>query len=105
MNWDMIAAGCFGGAIPDIIRLIQNRYETELPRYVGRANFWIGFIFLILLGGIAAWLGNANRVQEALAFGFAAPELVSRFLSAPNGGGGAKGGSGPRNPILTWWSF
>jgi len=34
------------------------------------------------LGGFAAWLGGAKATKEALAYGFGAPEIVSRLLSA-----------------------
>lgn len=81
MNWSIVALGCLGGALPDLIRIIQNRYKTELPDYLKSINFAIGFILLIALGGFAAWLGEAKAVKEALAYGFGAPEIISRMLS------------------------
>ena len=82
MDWYMVGLGCAGGALPDVIRLIQNRYKTELPDYLLTLNFAIGFVLLVALGGFAAWLGGAKATKEALAYGFGAPEIVSRLLSA-----------------------
>jgi hypothetical protein len=82
MNWEMIGFGCLGGLIPDIIRVIKGRYRAELPKYLTSVNFVIGLVFLVLLAGFAAWLGGATQIKEALAYGFAAPELVSRMLAS-----------------------
>jgi hypothetical protein len=67
MQWTMIGFGCLGGAIPDIIQLIQKRYSTDPPGYLKTASFWIGLFLLIALGGFAAWLGDAKEVEAALA--------------------------------------
>jgi hypothetical protein len=82
MDWAMIGVGCGGAAIPDIIRIIQGRYSPALPGYIASPNFWIGFVFLIIIGALAAMLGEAKNFKEALAFGYAAPELISRLLSS-----------------------
>jgi hypothetical protein len=73
--------GVVGGAIPDAIRIIQGRYKLTLPDYLKRFNFWLGFILLLAIGGLVAWLGKSQSIQEALAYGFAAPEILSRLLS------------------------
>jgi hypothetical protein len=83
MDWHMVGLGCAGGAIPDILRLIKGRYNLEIPRYWRTANFSIGFALLVVLGGLAAWLGGASRIAEALAFGFGAPEFITRSLALP----------------------
>jgi hypothetical protein len=82
MEWSMVGLGCVGGALPDVIRLIQNRYKTELPDYLKTLNFAVGFGLLVAIGGFAAWLGGAKAVKEALAYGFGAPEIITRLLSA-----------------------
>ena len=102
MDWTIIILGCVGGAIPDAIRIIQGRHKTELPDYVGSLNFLIGLLLLVLLGGFAAWLGAAKEYKEALAYGFAAPELVSRLLS---GGPGDKGFAGAAIDLRRFWAF
>src|SRR5829696_5359246 len=100
MDWKIIALGCVGGAIPDAIRFINNRYSVELPEHYASVNFWVGFLLLVILGGAAAWLGGAKEVQAALAYGFAAPEIISRSLSS-----GPITLSKPSSIIRRWWSF
>jgi len=71
--------GAVGGALPDIIRIIKNRYG-KFPEYLKSPIFWIGFILLVALGGFVAWLGDAKDIKAALAFGYAGPEFVSRLF-------------------------
>jgi hypothetical protein len=99
IDWTLVGLGCLGGMLPDIIRIIKNRYQAELPDYLWHGNFWLGFFFLVFLGGLAAWLGAAKEYKDALAFGFAAPEFVSRLLS----GDGNR--AGPGGDILRFWAF
>ena len=40
----MFGLGCVGGLIPDVIRVIKNRYNKTLPSYFGEKSFWIGFL-------------------------------------------------------------
>jgi hypothetical protein len=97
----MIFGGCVGGAIPDAIRLAKGRYTGPLPGYVRTGNFWLGFFILVILGGFAAWLGDAKSYREALAYGFAAPEIISRLLSSSTAPTlGATAGS-----IRHFWSY
>jgi hypothetical protein len=100
MNWQIILLGCAGGLIPDVLRIIGNRYSAELPGHLKTVNFWLGLILLVALGGLAAWLGGATDAKTALAFGFGAPEIVSRLLaSGPTTLD--SGGSATRR----WWAF
>jgi hypothetical protein len=96
----MFLLGCAGGLIPDAIRIIGNRHQTELPDYLKTLNFLIGLTLLVLLGGLAAWLGGATDAKSALAFGFGAPEIVSRLLSS--GPGNLDGGV---TQTRRWWAF
>ena len=82
MDQWLILLGCAGGALPDVIRIIQNRHQNELPDYVYSLDFWIGFL-LLGYGGLAVWFGAASDAKEALAYGFGAPEIISRLLSSP----------------------
>jgi hypothetical protein len=61
-------------------------------------NFWIGFGLLLVLGIAAAWLGEAKEIKEALAYGFSAPEIISRLLSK------STGDRGSISSIRNWWS-
>ena len=103
MNWSLVVLGCLGGAIPDLLRVAQNRYQEELPAYISRVNFWVGLLCLVFLGGFTSWAGGAKDPQSALAMGYAAPELVSRLLS------GKPVTLGPGGSVLAqirrWWHF
>lgn len=102
MEWSMVAFGCLGGALPDTIRLIQNRYKTELPDYVKTLSFVLGFGLLVVLGGLAAWLGGAKLAKEALAYGFGAPEIITRLLSAK---AITLGRPGAADTLRRFWAF
>jgi hypothetical protein len=101
MEWTLVLLGCAGGALPDIVRIVQNRREPTLPEYLKSANFWLGFALLLILGGLAAWLGEAKIAKEALAYGFGAPEIISRLLASPTTNRGPSGGMSTRR----WWSL
>jgi hypothetical protein len=101
MDWKTaFLLGCAGGAIPDVIRFCKQRYKDELPKIYKRWHFWLAFVFLVLLGGIAASLAGAQVWHAALAYGFTAPEALSRLLSS-----GPVTLSKPHNVISRWWSF
>ena len=102
--WTMILIGGAGGLIPDILRIIKNRYEPGLPDYLGSFTFWTGLLLLVILGGLAAWLGEAANVKQALAYGFAAPEFISRILSS--GGATPVAAKGDvQFSLRQWWSL
>jgi len=50
----LIAIGCAGGVIPDLIRFAQARYDATIADYFKHWNFWLGLVVLVTLGGIAA---------------------------------------------------
>ena len=101
MDWSLITLGASGGVIPDVLRIVQGRYEEELPKHLKRPVFWLGLALLVGLGGFAAWLGGAKDPQSALALGYAAPELISRVLSAKQPLNLAT----PGGVIRRWWYF
>jgi len=80
LKWILIAFGCIGGLLPDILRIIQNRYELTLPAYLKSGMFWLSLILLTFIGGFSAWLLAAGDVKQALAYGFGAPEIISKLL-------------------------
>lgn len=73
--------GVIGAAIPDLLRLIKGRYDGPLPAYFASKSFLLGFPLLLSIGALAVYLGDPTGTKEALAYGFGAPELVSRLLS------------------------
>lgn len=77
----IVVLGCVGGLVPDVLRLVKTRYKKRLPAYLRYLNFWVGVVLLIAIGGLAAWLLAAQDPKDALAYGFAAPELLSRLLA------------------------
>ena len=76
-----IIFGCLGGLLPDILRIIKSRYKSKIPQYLTRFNFWLGIILLVIIGGLTAWLMGAEGPKEAIAFGFAAPEVISKLAA------------------------
>ena len=60
-DWMMILIGCAGGLIPDALRIIKNRPDPKVPEYLRSVTFWIGLLLLVILGRLAAWLGEAAK--------------------------------------------
>jgi hypothetical protein len=85
VNWTLIIFGCVGGLLPDILRIIQDRYNLTIAAYFKSPMFYISLILLALLGGFSAWLLGAADVKQALAYGFGAPEIISRVLGKIGG--------------------
>lgn len=104
IDWTMILIGCAGGLIPDALRIIKNRYEPQVPEYLRSFAFWLGLLLLVILGGLAAWLGGAANVKQALAYGFAAPEFISRILSGGEAATPAAEGEGKLS-LRKWWEL
>ena len=75
--------GCLGGAVPDLLRIIKNRYKASLPKYLRSANFWIGLVILIGIGGLTAWILEATTAKDALLYGYAAPQILSSLAGLP----------------------
>jgi hypothetical protein len=86
--------GCLGGLLPDILRLIKNRQDNNLPSYFKRGNFWLGVVLMVGLGGLAAWLLKATDAKEALTLGFAAPQVISSLAAGTGKAGTGKAGTG-----------
>lgn len=82
----MLLLGCAGGIIPDVLRIIQDRHSLTIPAYLKSGVFWISLLLLAGLGGLTAWLFDAKDVKQALAFGFGAPEIISRVFGKIAGG-------------------
>jgi hypothetical protein len=95
---EIVLWGCLGGLIPDVLRFIKNMHELP-EQFYGRWNFWVGLLFLIALGGLSAYLLNAADPKQALAYGFGAPEIISKLLSKS---GGIDRGAGDFN-LRHWW--
>src|SRR5213593_4261251 len=79
-SMQLVLWGCVGGLLPDVVRLIKGRYD-KAPGYLKSFMFWVGLILLVALGGFVTWLAGAKEIKEALAYGYAGPEFLSRLLS------------------------
>jgi len=77
----LIVVGCAGGLLPDILRIIKNRHNSELPTYFRVPTFWLGLVSLVVLGGFAVWISGAAHPREALIIGFTAPEVISNLAA------------------------
>ncbi len=77
---EFLLYGLIGGAIPDLLRIINNRYQLSLPAYLKSINFYLGFIFLLVLGMVTVQLLEANSITEALSYGYSAPQVISGLL-------------------------
>ena len=93
-DFHMVIFGVIGGALPDIIRVIKGKDEATLPDVLKRANFWVGFILLLALGGFTTWILQPHEVKQAIAIGFSAPEVISRLAAKE-----APGDRGPSSPF------
>lgn len=77
---EFLLYGLIGGAIPDLLRIINNRYQLSLPGYLKSINFYVGFIFLLILGMVTVQLLQAGSITEALSYGYSAPQVISGLL-------------------------
>jgi hypothetical protein len=93
------AVGAVGGALPDVLRFIKGRHEG-FPEWFKKPGFWVALLALVLLGAAAAWLGEANAWQTALALGYAAPEFFSRLAAGEQ----VTLRSADVFPIRRWWN-
>ncbi len=102
-DWNIFLLGCVGGLLPDLLRFIKNRYEKAAPFYY-YGSFWLGLALLVGLGGFSAWIAGASEVKDALAFGFAAPEVFSKLVSERGpGAAGAVDRGGAGFSLRRWW--
>ena len=103
LNWSIIVLGCVGGMLPDVLRTINNRFDKKIPSYLKRPLFWIGFFLLVAIGGFAAWLFGATTAKDAVIYGFAAPELISRLISEAKAPPTPQKGTTEFN-LRNWWA-
>ena len=109
---EVLLLGMAGGLLPDVIRLVRERYDPAVPAFLKSPKFYISLGLGVLLGGFAAWLLQAGTTKDALVYGFAAPELMTRLASSasPSAKGGAFRGETPASPnglhrsLQSWWA-
>jgi hypothetical protein len=84
-NLMVFLLGCAGGLVPDVLRIILNRYDPQLPSYFKTVSFWLGAVFMVALGGFVSWILQPTSVRDALIYGYVAPELLSRIAGSVKG--------------------
>lgn len=98
-NGFFVTIGVLGGLLPDLIRFVKGRHKG-FPDWFSQPGYWVGLLILLVLGGIAAWLGQPSQWKQALAMGYAAPEVLSRLV----GDDALIVKEGSRFPLLKWWA-
>jgi hypothetical protein len=78
---EIVLWGCLGGVLPDVLRLIGERYKGA-PLYLKQWFFWFSLLLLVGVAGLATWLLAPSRIVDAVAIGFSAPEMLSNALGA-----------------------
>lgn len=105
LNVGFVTAGCIGALLPELIRIGKGPVDGvfKTPAY------WIQLVAQVLVGGVVAHFLGPKSPQEAFAFGYTAPQILTRIAAAPTlqppvqppvGGGGVKTTFNPR----VWWS-
>lgn len=76
------ALGCGGALAHECLRWVGLRTQDKLPAYLSKLHYWLLTACLVLIGGgVSAFLGASDAAQ-ALAFGIAAPAILSRLGAA-----------------------
>ncbi|QHT65329.1 hypothetical protein GXP67_00890 [Rhodocytophaga rosea] len=76
--------GLLGGIIPDTLRIIQERYTSNIPNYFKQPMFWIGLILQMGLGALVTWLLAPTTGIQALLIGYSAPSILTKLASKFN---------------------
>lgn len=79
MENEAILFGALGGMLPDIMRIIENRYSNKFPDYISKPAFWAGFALLIAIGALIAGISKPEGIEQSLALGYAAPKIISEL--------------------------
>lgn len=103
----LIWFGVLGGAIPDVIRIIKNRYSKKFPNYLQSLNFWLGVGLQMGLGGLLAYALPPTDVMQALLIGYSAPSIFTQLAASQAGDESRvdKGGPGKSFSLLRWWNL
>ncbi len=99
--------GFLGGLLPDVIRFVKNYTNPNLPEFYESWVFYLGLLFLIGLGGLSAFLFEANSIKEAIAFGYGAPQLISSLAGKKvnEEADRTRGGGNGLLQLQRWWAI
>jgi purine-cytosine permease-like protein len=109
-NVVVVVCGFVGGLIPDLLRFIRSRFSLKTANYLKSPKYWLSLLCMALLGAFVAWIFAAEDAKAAIAYGFAAPEIITRLASEKQGQL-ALTGAEPRRPekgpeklsLRSWW--
>ena len=115
-NLSFFLVGCLGGLLPDVLRLIKARFGKDVLAYMKTFKYWAGLILLAAVGGLVAWLFNVQEVQSAIAYGFAAPEIIEKLAADKSQQDSAKRHAIQKSPqtaeelekkfqLRSWWGY
>lgn len=85
-NLSLFLLGCLGGLLPDVLRLIKARFDKDVLIYLKTFKYWASLILLAGVGGLVTWLLGAQKVADAIAYGFAAPEIIEKLAASAKPG-------------------
>ena len=103
INWTFVLMGVLGGLLPDLLRLIKVLRQPKIKKVFSKPGFYLSWVGLGLVGGIAAGLLDSQSVKEALLIGFSGPEILSALASRKKEEIETKGGKETFD-VRNWWS-
>ncbi len=81
-NFYLIAA--LGALVPDMIKIVEGKYNPSLPDHLKNVNFWMAMIGQILLGFITVFLLKEQIATNvaAAACGFGGATILTKLLAS-----------------------
>jgi hypothetical protein len=106
MSIDLLAFAALGGVIPDAIRTLKWARSPKAKRGanpLGDSATYIALVIQVLLGLLAASLLVVTTPLQAVAVGYAAPDILVRVFGAAAKATTARMGaaSTPRNGVFS----
>jgi len=111
MNVELLIYAGVGGVIPDAIRVLKwarTPMPGRPPNPLADPATYVGLVVQVLLGVLGAYLLAVTTPFQAVAVGYAAPDLLTRLLGniagqqTPPPGVSAQG-AGLLARMLEWW--
>lgn len=82
--WAVFGVGCCGGAVGNLLNILEVGLTGVLPQYAKRPSFWFSLLVLAAIGGGLTVLYGYDEVQGVLALniGASAPLILKSLASA-----------------------
>lgn len=83
---DMYLLAALGAIIPELIKLVEGKYNPSLPDHFKNLNFWLALAAQIILGIVTVFLLEKQLTTPvaAAACGFGGATILTKILSAFN---------------------